>query len=182
MSPQFLLTYSQVLIFIGVLLGAIGAFGNYYYGNILSKLPILKIEIEKPHLPRWSHSIFLNYTISNQGKGVIRIVSSNIEIIKFNKIMDLKGLQIGAPQVPIQGEVNLEAKLKKYKILYNSDNNFTRLLLKENDMDYITLKVNAIDGIDYLVHLNIEYKFNMEDKIRTFKSKQILLHFPITEL
>ena len=183
MTPQILQTTSHILIFIGVLLGGIGAFGSYYYGELIEKLPILSVQVEKPNSPRWSDSIFMNYTLSNQGKGAITVTSSYIDVISFKEIKRLREIQSGAPQVPIKAEVSLDSKIDMYKIEYiNNDKEFTRIFLKETDADYIDLKINATDGIDYVVNLVVNYKYNADNKVMIFRSKDINLIFQLVIL
>lgn len=183
MTLQTLQTLSHILVLIGVILGGIGAFGSYYYSQAISNLPIISLKTESIKSPEWSDSAFYNYSLSNTGKGVLTMLSSKVKVTNIESNNKLRVIQQGAPQIPLEAEVYLDNKIGNYEITYFKEGKqFSRLILKENDIDYITLKINAIDGFDYEIQLSIDYRLNSEDKIYTVESKVIKILFPISDL
>ena len=183
MSLQTLQTFSHILVLLGVVIGGIGAFGSFYYSQAISNLPIMNLKIENINSPEWSNSTFYDYSLTNVGKGVITVLSSKIKVIKVESNIKLRVIQNGAPQIPLKAKVHLNSKVGNYEISYlNEDKQCSKLILKENDVDYIKLRIDAVDGFNYTIKLSIDYRLNAEDKIYTIESKSNHLLFPISDL
>jgi hypothetical protein len=183
MTLQTLQTLSHILVLIGVVIGGVGAFGSYFYSQAISNLPIINLKIESIESPEWSNSTFYDYSLSNMGKGVLTVLSSKVKVISIESNKKLRVIQQGAPQIPLKAKVYLHNKVGSYKISYVSESKkFYRLILKENDIDYIKLKIGAVDGFDYEIKLAIDYRLNSEDNVYSIESENIKIQFPISDL